>query len=75
MGRDPVIDEAGDACLLVERVIDADDCAVVCDPDDEPPTRRVREGNERPQWTIGRRQIALELKSLALDVGNPAARI
>ena len=68
LGRDPVIDEAGDAFLLGERVIDAHDRAVICDPDDEPPTRGVREGNDRPQRTVGRRQIALELEGLTLSV-------
>lgn len=62
----PVIDEVGDTFLLGERVIDAHDRAIVCDPDDEPSTRGVREGNDRPQRTVGRRQIALELQGLAV---------
>ena len=51
--RDPVIDEAADALLLGERVLNTDHGAIIRDPDDEATTRGVREGCDGAQWPSG----------------------
>lgn len=71
MGAYRVRYKIGQSHLGRHGIIDADDAAIVRHADDEAPARRIGEGHDCAQHSLGSGQIALVVQGLALVFGDP----
>jgi len=70
LGAYRVRNEIGQSHLGRHGIIDADDAAIIRHADDEAPARRIGEGHDCAQHSLGSGQIELVVQGLALVVGD-----